>query len=194
MSNTDRATVPGGFTAAEWEAASSFAAYLEGVQDKRDIWTANARRIQVDEEARDRLAHLPGPRRVLVLTEDWCGDAARSVPAIAAACDLAPGLEHRYLDSDAHPDMLSRFLTHGGRAIPIALVEDENGTPLGRWGPRPAALQALVRSRRRTQGAPTPETAAAWYAPIMGWYGRDGGRSTILELLMLLERGGAPRS
>jgi hypothetical protein len=185
--------VPGGFTQEEWEAARSWTDYLAAVETHRDLWEANARRLRLDEDARARLEALPGPRRVLVLTEDWCGDAARSVPVLAAACEAAVGVEHRYLDSDAWPQTLGRFLTHGGRAIPMAVVQDEHGALLGSWGPRPAPLQAFLRAQRRRQGPPTPETKAAWYAPILGWYGRDKGRTTVDELLMVLERGGTPR-
>ena len=185
--------VPGGFTSEEWEAARPWAAYLGAVETNRDLWAAHARRMRLAEDAEARLTALPGLRRVLVLTEDWCGDAARSVPVLAAACDAAAGIEHRYLDSDAWPATIERFLTHGGRAIPMAIVQDEHGDLLGVWGPRPAALQALLRAQKRREGPPTPETKARWYAPIMAWYGRDQGRSTVDELLMLLERGGTPR-
>jgi len=185
-----------GFSAREWDAARPWSDYLASVSDKRDIWEANTRRAKVGDDARARLEALPGRRRVLVLTEDWCGDAARSVPVIAAALDAARGVEHRYLDSDAHPDTIDRYLTHGGRAIPMAVVQDAQGRELGAWGPRPAALQALMRKIRREQGPPPkddPDRLARYYAPIMQWYGKDGGTTTVQELLILLERGGEPR-
>jgi len=185
--------IPGGFTSEEWEAASPWPDYLGAVETNRELWEAHTRRTALDEDAQARLASLPARRRVLVLTEDWCGDAARSVPVLATACEAAVGVEHRYLDSDQHPETLERFLTHGGRAIPVAIVQDERGAFLGLWGPRPAPLQALLRAQKRRLGPPTPETKARWYAPIMAWYGKDRGRTTVDELLMLLERGGAPR-
>lgn len=191
MPSTERP--PGGFTEEEWSAARPWADYLAAVTQKRDIWESRAQRAAVDAEAEARLSNLPGPRRVLVVTEDWCGDAARSVPVLAAAFEKAPSVEHRYLDSDGHPQVLSRYLTHGGRAIPVAVVQDERGRELGAWGPRPAALQALVRARRRELGPPSRETMGSFYAPILGWYGKDGGRAVIEEILMLLERGGEPR-
>jgi hypothetical protein len=176
-----------------WNAAQDWPAWLETVQDKRDLWDANRRRARVRPAEAARLSALPGSRRVLVLTEDWCGDAARSVPVIAKALADAPQVEARYLSLDEQPDAIARHLTHGGRAIPIAIVLDEHGRELGAWGPRPAPLQALFRERRREQGAPTAETLAAFYAPVMAWYGRDEGVTTLQELLVLLERGGAPR-
>jgi hypothetical protein len=176
-----------------WNAAQAWPAWLETVQDKRDVWEANWRRARLGPEEAARLAQLPGPRRVLVLTEDWCGDAARSVPVIAKALEAAAGVTARYLSLDEQPDAVSRHLTHGGRAIPIVIVLDEHGRELGAWGPRPAPLQALFRTRRRELGAPDQDGMAAFYAPIMAWYAKDEGVTTLQELLMLLERGGAPR-
>jgi hypothetical protein len=89
--------------------------------------------------------------------------------------------------------VVERYLTHGGRGIPLAIVQDEMGEELGAWGPRPAPLQALFRARQRELGSPAPEEKGAFYAPILGWYGRDGGRTIVAEILMLLERGGKLR-
>ncbi|MHC4934442.1 MAG: thioredoxin family protein [Planctomycetota bacterium] len=183
----------GGFTEAEWDAALSWAEYLAAVEDKRDIWLAADKRAAVEPEAVARLEGLPAARRVLVLTEDWCGDAAREVPVLARAFEAAPRVEHRYLDSDTHPAVVERYLTHGGRGIPLAIVQDEMGEELGAWGPRPAPLQALFRARQRELGAPAPEEKGAFYAPIMSWYAKDKGRAIVEEILMLLERGGEPR-
>lgn len=185
--------MPGGFNDEEWEAARPWPAYLAGVTQRRELWETHARRLRLDEEALHRLGRLPGPRRVLVLTAGWCGDAARSVPVLAAAFEAATQVEHRYLESDESPATLERYLTHGGRAIPMAVVQDEHGRELGAWGPRPAPLQALLRAELHRQGPPSPETKAAFYAPIMAWYARDAGRTTVEEILMLLERGGRPR-
>ncbi len=183
-----------GFTTEEWEAARSWPDYLAAVTEKRDIWESYARRTRLEAEAPHRLRDLPGRRRVLVLTAGWCGDAARSVPVLATAFEAAGGaVAHRYLDTDEHPETLDRYLTHGGRAVPLAIVQDEAGRTLGSWGPRPAPLQALLRAHKRAMGPPTPETKAAWYAPLLAWYGKDGGKTVVDEILMLLERGGPPR-
>jgi hypothetical protein len=182
-----------GFTPAEWEAGLVWPAYLESVKEKRDLWLSHHERAEVGPEEASRFAKLPGRRRVLVLTEDWCGDAARIVPVLAKGFSGAPGVEARYLPSDEHPRAIERFLTHGGRAIPIAIVHDEEDRPLGAWGPRPAPLQALFRARERELGRPAPEAKAAFYAPLMAWYAKDRGRTVLEEILMLLERGGRPR-
>ena len=60
---------PGGFTEEEWAAASSFPDYLASLEEKRDLWETYVRRSAVDDLSHSRLVALPGPRRVLVLTE-----------------------------------------------------------------------------------------------------------------------------
>ncbi|MEM1451257.1 MAG: thioredoxin family protein [Planctomycetota bacterium] len=176
-----------------WPSAVSWTAYLDAVEEKADLWASYAKRARVHEDERARLEALPGARRILVLSEDWCGDAIRSVPTIVAMAEAVPGVEVKVLQSDDHPEALSERLTHGGRAIPIAVVFDENGEELGAWGPRPAPLQAELRKKLREGGSPSADDKGEFYAPIMAWYAKDGGRTVAQEVLMLLERGGAAR-
>ena len=186
--------VPGGFTEEEWRAARPWPEYLASVAANRDLWEAHARRVVPDEDAAARLAALPGPRRVLVLTEDWCGDAARSVPVIATACEAAAGVEHRYLDSDAWPRD-PRALPHARRpGHPHGDRAGRARRPARRVGAASRAPPGAPEGAAAPGGAADPgDEGPAWYAPIMAWYGRDRGRTTVDELLMVLERGGSPR-
>jgi hypothetical protein len=177
-----------------WDSALSWDDWFPTVATKRDIWESNLRRAKVHPDEAARFANLPAARKLLVLVEDWCGDAARSVPPIQAAVAELPDVEARYLPVDKVPEVLAgQLLSHGGRSIPLVLVADEHGEPLGTWGPRPAPLQALFRKQRAEQGAPTGDAVDGFYQPIMAWYAKDKGRTTLQELLMILERGGAPR-
>ena len=176
------------FTDAEWEAGVPFEEYLEGVEKHVDMWRHHWEHAEVPEGARARLADLPGPRRVLILAEDWCGDAVRSVPLLVKAAAEAPGVEARVIDIAGHPDLMARHLTKGGKAIPVAIVMDGSVRELGWWGPRPAALQAILRRQLAEQGPPSREEMGKFYAPVMGWYKKDGGTTILDEFLLLLER------
>jgi len=188
--NNRSGTLPAmAFTNEEWGAAIPFAEYLDAVEKHRDLWLHHWEHAEVDEETRARLADLPGPRRVLVLTEDWCGDAVRSVPVIVKACAEAPGVEGRVLDITEHEAVILRHLSKKGKAIPVAIVQDGDGNELGWWGPRPAPLQALLRARIRAEGPPKKGEFGAFYAPIMGWYRKDAGKTVLQEIALLLERG-----
>ncbi len=179
------------FTNDEWEAGIGWDEYLEGVEAHAELWRHHWNHSEVPESIALRLGDLPGPRRVLVLTEDWCGDAVRSVPVIVKALTAAPDVEVRLLDIRGHEDLIDRHLSKRAKAIPVALVMGEAGHDLGWWGPRPAALQAILRDRLRELGSPKKEEMGKFYAPIMGWYKKDGGKTTLEEITLLLERGSA---
>ncbi len=49
---------------------------------------------------------------------------------------------------DADTDLIDRYLTNGGRAIPIYLFLNEQGEVIGKWGPRAPELQQLVVEMR----------------------------------------------
>jgi hypothetical protein len=181
------------FTSSEWEAGIAWEEYLVGVKERASLWRHHWKRGELDELSRRRLEDLPGPRRVLILTEDWCGDAIRAVPWIVKACRAAPGVEVRLVDAALHDDLMTRYVTKGGRAVPVAIVQDVDGRELGWWGPRPAQLQTLVRQRLAELGPPAEEEKGKFFAPIMRWYAKDGGKAILDELILILERGGEPR-
>ena len=124
------------------------------------------------------LAAVPaaGPR-LLVIVEDWCGDASNTVPILAKLADTAPGLELRIILRDENPDVMDRYLTNGARSIPIVIALDHNFQEIGHWGPRPTQLQAWVMANRTT----TPK--AELYPQVRKWYARDRGETTLREVL-----------
>jgi hypothetical protein len=66
-----------------------------------------------------------GPRKVLVLTEDWCGTALASLPALARLVENRPGVEVRVFLRDANSDLMDHYLKDGKyRSIPVIVVFD----------------------------------------------------------------------
>ncbi len=132
----------------------------------------------------------------MVLAEDWCGDAASLVPILAKAAAAVPAsVDLRLLKRDENLDIMDAHLSHGGRAIPIAIVFDEEMRKLGWWGPRPGPAQAMFRKKMREYNAGRlTDKGAEVYRPLLKWYREDRGRHTIDEFLAILERGGKPRS
>lgn len=174
-----------------WPATTSWTEFLGGVKDKADLWTSYAGRARLHDDELVRLAALPGARKIMILTEDWCGDAIRSTPTIAAMDAACEDIEVRVLDVEVEPSALDERLTRGARAVPIVIVFDGEGHEIGQWGPRPAPLQAELRAKITAEGPPKPETKGEYYAPIMAWYAKDRGRTVAQEMLMILERGPA---
>lgn len=84
---------------------------------------------------------------ILVITEDWCGDAMVNNPIIRKTAEAA-GLDMRAVLRDADTDLIDRHLTNGGRAIPIYLLLNDSGDLVAKWGPRAPELQEFVMNSR----------------------------------------------
>jgi hypothetical protein len=159
-----------------WNEALTFEAFLAASTKHRGLWEGLHRIARIPDWA--LTAVPPGvERRLLVIAEDWCGDASSTVPVLARLSELAPGLELRILLRDANPAVMDQYLTNGTRSIPIVIVLDEAFRELGPWGPRPKLLQAWVMEHRLT----VPK--AELYPQVRQWYARDHGESTVREVL-----------
>ena len=73
-------------------------------------------------------------------------------------------------------------LSSGARAIPVVMVLDEDFRKLGWWGSRPEPLQAWVW----TEGQALDKGAR--YREVRRWYARDRGRTTLEEVIGLMEQ------
>ena len=83
------------------------------------------------------------PVVVLVITEEWCGDAMMSVPILRRIAELAQ-IDVRVVLRDEDVTLIDRHLTNGSRSIPIFLALDQKGEVVQKWGPRARAVQQDV--------------------------------------------------
>jgi hypothetical protein len=169
----------------KWVSAMALEEFIEQAEENQELWRAVHARARVPAELIERLRALPAKRYLLVLLEDWCGDAVNTVPAVARLAEALPGLELRVLRRDEHPELMDAHLSGTSRAIPVVIVLDEHFRELGWWGTRPRELQAWFRSPE----AQAMEKADR-YREMRRWYARDAGRSTLEEIAVLLEAGG----
>ncbi|HKH84116.1 MAG TPA: thioredoxin family protein, partial [Gemmatimonadales bacterium] len=99
-----------------WHKALTFDAFVASCKAEHcGLWQGIYNLARVPDWA---LAAIPSGarRKLLVIAEDWCGDASNTVPAIAKLVDSAPGLELRVIPRDANPDLMNRYLTNGSRS------------------------------------------------------------------------------
>src|SRR3712207_169176 len=158
---------------ARYEAALTFDEFLVAAQQNKELWATMYRLARVPQSFVDRVRALPGRRYLLVLNEDWCGDAVNTVPAVAKLASLAPDqLELRVLGRDANPDLMNAHLTGTSRSIPVVILLDEDYVERGWWGPRPTELQAWV------VGAGQALDKAECYREIRRWYARRSEEHT----------------
>jgi len=85
---------------------------------------------------------------VLVITEDWCGDAMMNNPVLRRIAEAA-GIEVRCVYRDQNLDLMDRYLTNGGRSIPVYLLLSQEGEVLTKWGPRAPKVQEFVTDIRK---------------------------------------------
>jgi hypothetical protein len=135
-------------------------------------------------ELQAALSQLTGRYLWAIITEGWCGDASHTVPVLEAVAEASNGhLETRYFLRDSHLDLIDKYLTNGGRAIPIAVVlHADTLAEAGVWGPRPAPLQAIHQDMK-VREVPFKEVIAA----VNKWYDEDATQTTQRELLALVQ-------
>ena len=157
---------------------------LASVTKNADLWAAVWRRVVVTDDYLQRVDAVPGNWHLLVLSEDWCGDAVNTVPVVAKLAALSPSLELRVLARDANLDLMDAHLTGTSRSIPIVILLDAEYRERAWWGPRPTALQDWVSGEWQVL------EKSSRYREARMWYARDRGRTTLEEVVSMLERAG----
>ncbi len=167
---------------AVWDVAIPYTRFVEESEKNRGLWEGIYRTANVPEWALQLACDRASTARLLVIVEDWCGDASNTVPILARLGDEAHCLEMRLIRRDEHPEIMDRYLTNGSRSIPIVIVLNEEFQELGSWGPRPSELQEWVMANKRR--LPKNEL----YPQVRRWYAKDRGATTLREVLALLDR------
>ncbi|HET6764508.1 MAG TPA: thioredoxin family protein [Longimicrobiaceae bacterium] len=170
-----------------WRDAFSWQEYLHHqVQQHIALWQGVWTRARVPDAVLDEARGLGAGWKLLVISEDWCGDASNTVPVIAKLAEQVDGMEVRVVKRDDNLPLMDAFLTGTARSIPLVVVMDARHRVVGRWGPRPAELQAFVL-REKAAGL---RSAAEIYRDVRQWYARDRGESTLREILAVVAAAG----
>ncbi|WP_291114045.1 thioredoxin family protein [Flavobacterium sp. UBA6135] len=141
--------------------------------------------VQITEEVRAGLTNLQSKYIWLVLSEGWCGDAAQLLPIINKMTELSENIDLRIVLRDENEELMNRFLTNGGKAIPKLLILDaETLTVLSDWGPRPEGAKNLILDYKAKHGI-VDETAKT---NLQKWYLQDKGVSTQNEIMALVDK------
>ena len=133
-----------------------------------------------------------GPRKMLVLGEDWCGDVVRGLGVLARICE-AGGMDMRIFPRDSHHDIMNEFLKEGKwMSIPVAVFYTGDHDYICHWIERPVVaeremhqIEVDIRSENpgiddqafgRERRSRTAAKADEWI------------RATVVEIRELLEK------
>lgn len=106
-----------------------------------------------------------------ILCTDWCPDVIWNVPVLVRIMEEAQ-IPTEILVMEDHLETMDLFLTDGARAQPVAILLDANtGNVLGRWGARPAYIQAVMDKFKKKH----TDKQASNYQENLNWTYRDIG-------------------
>ena len=114
----------------------NYRSMVRGLMEEADASNEHAARL------RELAAKHPQPLRATVTTEDWCGDSALNLPALASLFEKA-GIELRVFRGSEHEDLKNKYESEGDDHIPVISLWDGEGTELVRWIEAPAAVDTM---------------------------------------------------
>jgi hypothetical protein len=138
-------TVP----AERFAAAKTYAQYVASIRVNQGKFADNLAKTVVPEALAGRLRALvarpDGPRKLLVLGEDWCPDVYRGLP-VAQRIAEAAGMELRVLERDQNLDLMEPFKLEGEHlSIPVFVFLTADHRVIAHWIERPRLANEQMR-------------------------------------------------
>lgn len=118
----------------------------------------------------------------IVISENWCGDSAQSLPIIAKLASINSMIDFKVVLRDKNPEFMNNYLTNEKRSIPKLIIFDEDFQELTTWGPRPATAQKLMEAMLEEQ-IEKPERLKKLHL----WYAKNSGREIENEIISLIK-------
>src|SRR5437879_12433931 len=125
--------------------------------------------IKITPEDKTALDRHGKKLNVLVITEDWCGDALYNLPVMAKMVEGNPNIEMRVFLRDKNPDLMDQYLNQGiYRSIPVFAFSDESMNEIARFIERPPKLteqleKAMLKARKKLRA----ENLEAWRQEVV---------------------------
>ena len=120
----------------------TFPEYLAQMRTNQERFAKRLAETEINPD--DRAAMRGRKLKILVVTEDWCGDALVSFPGLAKLVEGAPDVEMRVFLRDANPDVMDQYLKRGlYRTIPVFVFFDEQMNELARFMERQDVVTEL---------------------------------------------------
>ena len=136
----------------------TYAAYKEQMTRNRERLEENERTVELIAADLAFFRALPEALKVVVITEDWCGDAIANLPVLARLAEASGKLELRIFLRDQNLDLADQYLKEGKyRSVPTIIFFTTDMHQLGVWIERPAKITAQQNTELATLFATAPE-------------------------------------
>jgi hypothetical protein len=142
----------------------TFRQYLDQMTTNKDKFLEQLAAVRIRPEDRAVFTDRPGRLNVLVLTEDWCGDALSNFPVLAKMVEGAPNVEMRVFLRDQNPDLMDQYLNRGlYRSIPVFVFFDGDMREVARFIERPPVVTEYMEQKQlELRRAMRAEKAEEW--------------------------------
>jgi len=138
-----------------YERALPYEAYLAASDRKHgDRWRQREQQITLTDAQRKLLGSFIRTIHALCVSGVWCGDCVRQGPIFHAFEEACPGLDFRYLDRDAFPEVMDELRITGARKVPVVAFLSEGFFEVMRYGDR--TLSVYRRKAERELGPACP--------------------------------------
>jgi len=158
--------------------------YVDILEKNLALHNRHYKNFQLDKIEAEKINSLMGIQ-ILVITEPWCGDSLALLPLVKKLSESNPKWTLNVVLRDQNPDLIDKFLTNGGRAIPIFLFLDYEGNYLFHWGPRPLKAQNIFEQHREQLNEGKIEKSEV-ILKIRKFYAKDKGVESSKELLDII--------
>jgi thiol-disulfide isomerase/thioredoxin len=143
---------------ARFDQGLTYDAFKEQMTRNRDRLEENEKRMELSKEDLAAFRALPGPVKVVVLAEDWCGDVIANLPVLGRLAKESGKLDVRIFLRDQNDDIMQRYLNKGQfKSIPVFIFFDDAFRELGHWIERPASVTEVRAKHRKNIFAAHPE-------------------------------------
>ena len=157
-------------TRERFEQGMTFQQYLDQMGTNKETFTKFLGEIKIRPEDKEALAKLGKKLKVMVITEDWCGDALYNVPVLAKLVEGSPNIELRVFLRDKNPDLMDQYLNQGMfRSIPVFAFFDENMNEVARLIERPGKItEQLEKKMLEVRRSMRAENLEQWRQDVVG--------------------------
>ncbi len=108
--------------------------YVDHMSVNRERFVEALDEVTIRPDEARMLDRLGETRRVLVISEDWCGTCLAHVPFVAKLVEGRANIEMRLFPRDANLDLMDQYLKKGRyRSIPVFAFFDEHMNELARF-------------------------------------------------------------